>query len=794
MTILQYITPSRLGGAERYFLKLVEELGARGHRVIVLTKRDTPLRAELEALSATWPESARPELHFWHTRGKIDPWTLWKLVRLIRSRGVQLVNTHLTTASWQGTLAGKITGVPVAAVVHATDRKTFFQNADHLIAVAGGVAEFLQEQGVPAGKIERLYCGLDLRDVALATPMTPAEAKTSLQLPADALTVGIAASLIRRKGHRFLLEALQILESRGLRVHALVAGEGDQETELREQAERLGLEKRVHFLGFRRDVHEVMAAMDVFALPSEKEGLSIAVMEALAMSRPVVATQIPGMDEVVKHGENGLLVPPGDAPALADALETLLRDPALRAHFAAQGKAFIEKHFEQSQCVSHVETFFQSIIARRAAALSAAQLGTAAPPPASPAKIPAVAATVTPAANEPTATASPDGATLAAPAPHAPLRVVQIIAPSKIAGAERSTMSLCRGLSSRGHEVWLLIKDGSPMIPVAAREDIDVAGMRIAGKLNPFAVPRLMRWIKRHRVDLVATQLSTASLWGSLAARLLGVPCIATVRALNTKTCYVFADRIICVSQAVKCHLVDQGIAPEKIRVVYNGIDLQRFQPVSDLGAAKSALGFAPDDLIVGVTAHLTRKKGHRYFLEAAARVAAQVPRAKFLLVGEGREREALETQVRAANLQDRVIFAGFQEDVLPYFAAMDVLVLPTISKEGFGRVLVEAGAMEKAVISTQIGGTAEVVAHGESGLVVEAGQVEALAEAMLLLLGDQALRTRMGKAGRKRALALFSVEQMVASTEAVYREVWSEWAAKRAPSRARGAAVSRAA
>jgi glycosyltransferase involved in cell wall biosynthesis len=745
LTILQYITPSRLGGAERYFLKLVEELGVRGHRVIVVTKRDTPLRSELESLVASLPENVRPELHFWFTRGKIDPFTLCKLVMLIKSRGVQIINTHLTTASWQGTLAGKITKTPIVAVVHATDRKTFFQWADHLVAVSGGVQEFLVEQGVPSQKIERLYCGLDLRDVVAVAPLTAEEAKKRLGLPEDALTVGIAASLIGRKGHRYLLEALKILDEHGVKAHAIFAGEGDQEEALRAQVESLHLEERVHFLGFRRDVHQVIAAMDVFTLPSEKEGLSIAVMEAMAIGRPVVATRISGMDEVVLDGENGLLVPPCDGPALAEALQMLLCDPAKRREFAANGKRFVESHFEQSECVGRVEKFFEKIV----------EEGD------------------TPQASK-TNVQDPE------PVQERPLRVVQIIAPSKIAGAERSTIALCRGLASRGNRIWLLVKDGQPMIGAAAKEGVDVSPMRIGGKLNPFAVGRLLRWIRRHRVDIVATQLSTASLWGSIAARILGIPCVATVRALNTKTCYVLADRIIVVSEAVKKHLADQGIAPEKIRVVYNGIDLKRFQPADDLRAAKVAVGFQPDDLIVGVTAHLTRKKGHRSFVQAAALVASRMPNVKFLLVGEGREREALEAQVRAARLLDRVVFAGFQDDVLPWMAAMDVLVLPTIEKEGFGRVLVEAGAMSKPVISTDIGGMAEVVSHGETGLIVPAGEVSELANAIMKLLSDEEMRLQMGKAGRARALARFSVEQMVANTEAVYREVWNERAARR--------------
>ena len=174
-----------------------------------------------------------------------------------------------------------------------------------------------------------------------------------------------------------------------------------------------------------------------------------------------------------------------------------------------------------------------------------------------------------------------------------PLRIVQLIAPSKIAGAERSTVSLCRGLSARGHEVSLLVKYSHVLLDVARAEGVDATSMRFAGKLNLLAVGRLARWFRSHRVELVATQLSTASLWGTLAARALGVPSVATVRALNSKTCYVFADRIIAVSHAVKAHLVEQGIAADKIRVVYNGVDLDKFVPCAGPRERQTRAGIA---------------------------------------------------------------------------------------------------------------------------------------------------------------------------------------------------------
>jgi glycosyltransferase involved in cell wall biosynthesis len=351
LTILQYITPSRLGGAEEYFLRLIKSLRAAGHKVIVVTKRDTPLRYEIEKCDV--------ELHAWHTHGKIDPVTLSRLCRLIRRKRVDVINTHLTTASLLGAMAGRMTGVPVIAHVHAADSKTFFQFAHYLVAVAKGVEQHLTDQGVPAAKIHLLYYGVDLE--RYAHPLPVAEAKARLGLPAETRTIGIVGSLIDRKGHRFLLQALKQIEPQTGPVHAIFAGEGMLEENLREMAASFGMSERVHFLGFRRDVIEVVSALDVFALPSLKEGLSIAVMEAMALRRPVIATAIAGMPEVVRDGETGLLIPPGDVDALAQALLRLLNDPSFAERLANDGRHFLEQHFDQRDCLAEVERFYHKV-------------------------------------------------------------------------------------------------------------------------------------------------------------------------------------------------------------------------------------------------------------------------------------------------------------------------------------------------------------------------------------------------------------------------------------------------
>ena len=739
LTFLQYITPSRLAGAEYFFLRVISHLAEMGHRVIVVTKRDTPLRAEIEKL-----DNPNIVLHAWHTHGKIDPVTLGKLCQLVRDERVDVINTHLTTASWQGALAGKICGVPSVAVVHATDRKTWFQHADYLIAVSAGVKDALIEQGIAPEKIEVLYHGIDLEQYV--APLSTAQAKARLGLPADALTVGVVASLIPRKGHRFLLEALQNMRAP---VHAIFAGEGELDEELREQVREMGLEKRVHFLGFRRDVPEIVCALDAFVLPSLKEGLSIAVMEAMALEKPVICSNIAGLPEVVRDGQTGFLVPPGDSLALQNALESLFADANLREQLGHNARRFLEEHFEQNACLNAMESYFRRIVGQHNQNNGAARAFKTSDAPPKSARLPQWS--------------------------EEPLRIVQLIAPSKIAGAERSTVSLCRGLSARGHNVSLLVKYSHELLETARAEGVDALSMRFAGKLNLMAVGRLARWFSQHKVDVVATQLSTASLWGTLAARYIGVPSVATVRALNSKTCYVYADRIITVSHAVKDHLVEQGVEASKIRVVYNGVDLSKFVPPADRKLAKSEVGLLPDALVVGVVAHLTAKKGHKWFLDAVAPLLRTFPSLQILFLGEGEERANLREQVGALKLENRVIFAGFHPDVVPWMSAMDVLVLPPIAKEGFGRVLVEAGAMSVPVIGTDVGGIGEVIVPGETGFVVAPGDASALQTALSALLDDAELREKMGAAGRQRALNEFSQERMVEQTESVYRELLAE-------------------
>jgi glycosyltransferase involved in cell wall biosynthesis len=355
------------------------------------------------------------------------------------------------------------------------------------------------------------------------------------------------------------------------------------------------------------------------------------------------------------------------------------------------------------------------------------------------------------------------------------MRVLQVITPSKIAGAERSTTSLCEHLVKAGHEVLVACKAGHPLAGVMRGVGLEVRDARIAGKLNLAAPFRLARLAREFGAEVIHTQLSTAALWGSAAGRIAGLPVVAHVRALNSKTCYLAADRVIAISHAAKRHLVAQGMREEKIDVVYTGLDAARYTTTLPHDEAKARLEIEADRPTVGVIAHLTAKKGHAVFLDAAARVAKQHPDTLFLFLGDGPEREALEAQAESLGIADRVRFLGFHDDVLPFYAAMDVVVLPSIAGEGLPRTLLEASFMGIPVVGTELSGVPEIIVEGETGYVVPVGAAEPMAKRIAALVTDAELRARLGAAGAARIREQFTVPRMIADTVAVYERVRRE-------------------
>jgi glycosyltransferase involved in cell wall biosynthesis len=367
-------------------------------------------------------------------------------------------------------------------------------------------------------------------------------------------------------------------------------------------------------------------------------------------------------------------------------------------------------------------------------------------------------------------------------------------------------LPIAEHLRAQGHEVIMACSAdpgafGRTYFDELRAHGFEVVVIPMARNIRPRAdlvsVLRLRRYIRSQGFDLVRSQNAKAGLIGRAAARLAGVPVVlytahafpfhaqlpgwkqqvyASIERAGARLC----DAIIVDSQAVRQRGLDFKVAPpEKIRVVNMGVDPDRYDPARfapERAAIRAEFGLAPDSPVVGAVARLVPDKGVEHLVDAMAQVVARCANAQCLIVGDGPLRPALTAQVNRLGLRRRILFTGHLTEALRAFAALDLFVLPTY-REGFGVVFAEAMSMEVPVIASRIAPVTEVVADGETGLLIELGNVAGFAEAILALLEDEARRKAMGRAGRQRVIDLFSHRRMAEAHEKIYLE---QWGAKR--------------
>jgi glycosyltransferase involved in cell wall biosynthesis len=229
------------------------------------------------------------------------------------------------------------------------------------------------------------------------------------------------------------------------------------------------------------------------------------------------------------------------------------------------------------------------------------------------------------------------------------------------------------------------------------------------------------------------------------------------------------ADAVAAVSKAVRGDLVRHGASAEKVRVVHNGIDLHRFDE-------RTAQVLSPDiptaeGPLLGCFGSLHPLKGHEFLFRAMPAILRAHRSARLLLVGEGTERDRLHRLARSLGIEHAVTMTGFHENVPAVMRRVDLCVHPSID-EAFGLVLLEAMAAGKAIVASAVGGVGEIVADGDTGVLVPPRNPDALAGAICTLLDDADARERMGQAGRARVEAEFTIEQTVRSYESLYGEL----------------------
>lgn len=359
------------------------------------------------------------------------------------------------------------------------------------------------------------------------------------------------------------------------------------------------------------------------------------------------------------------------------------------------------------------------------------------------------------------------------------LTVLQIITPRRYSGAERAMTYLSEALVRRGHRVVVACKHNELMLHELRARGVEVEVLPIRGKFNVAAPFRIARFAREIGADIIHTHLSTAGLWGSLGGKVASIPCLGHVHWLNRKHWYLFADHLATCSHAAKDHLAGQGIAEDRIAVIYNGLDQEQFAGPPDRDDVRAHLGLGRDQPVVGAVAHISPRKGHRYLVEAIELLVARHPDICCLIIGEGRKEMSLRQMIGRMGLEKNVRMLGYRHDAVSLLKAVDIAALPSL-REGLGIALIEAGFLGKPTVASDIPGINEVVVNGETGLLVPPADSGALADAIATLLDDPELAGRLGQAARHRMEEVFTLDAMAEATERVYRSVIEQHKARR--------------
>lgn len=381
--ILRVIARLNVGGPAIHTILLSKLLSPERFTSTLVTGQVSPHEGDMGYLAEAHgvtpqilPELGR-EIHW-----RNDLIALWKIYRLIRRLRPAIVHTHTAKAGMVGRLAAKLAGVPI--LVHTFHGHVFHSYfsplktriflwierflgkwCDAIVTVSPKQREEILAYGIGDPETVRVIgLGLELQPFVNDNGKRGTLRK-ELGLAPDTPLVGIIGRLAPVKGHQYFLEAAQNVLQKDAAVHFVIVGDGELRAELEQYTRDLQIRSHVHFLGFRPNSPEIFADLDLVALSSLNEGTPVTVIEAMASGKPVVATQVGGVADLVQHERNGLLVPPKNSAALADGILRILSLPVEeRMRLGENGRASVYPKYNITTLVHNIETLYESLLAQ----------------------------------------------------------------------------------------------------------------------------------------------------------------------------------------------------------------------------------------------------------------------------------------------------------------------------------------------------------------------------------------------------------------------------------------------
>ena len=357
------------------------------------------------------------------------------------------------------------------------------------------------------------------------------------------------------------------------------------------------------------------------------------------------------------------------------------------------------------------------------------------------------------------------------------INVLHLITSLNIGGTENYLLTLVKEQKNKFNISVGYLKERSII-----GEKLEEAGIKVY-KLN--SLYKIYRFIKTQKIHILHTHLYRANILGRIMGKIASVPIIISSQQSidDWKKFYHvwmdrftarFADCIISNSEAAKDVLSCRDkVNEKKINVIYNGVNINDFNPKLKSNFSKKEWGLEQQDFVVGSVLRLHREKGVDYIPKIVMRVKEKIPGIKFLVVGDGPLKEKIEEEIKKLSLNKNIIMAGWisPENIPSVLSFFDLFFLPS-QEESFPQAVLEAMAMGKPVVATKVGGVSEAVLDGITGKLVSPDDPSALAECIVWMFNHREERIKMGEEGRKRVVNLFSMDKMISRTQKIYNDL----------------------
>jgi glycosyltransferase involved in cell wall biosynthesis len=369
--VLQLTSSLGFYGAEQMIMTLMTALNRESFdvRLATLEKKRASSTAIVSAARAAGIDAVTLPC-----RGWLDWDAIQALKSLVEEEKIEILHCHEPKSRLYGAVVSRMTGIPMVATHHLWTGQNLrtrlvesidaavLHGCDKVIGVSSSVAESMRRVLVSSRRIEVIPNGIDLR--SFEDELQNDEARASLGIPPGVPVIGAVGRLDIQKAHERLIEAARKITDAGQDAVYVIFGEGVERPRLESLVRELGLTGRVLLPGYRKDIRPYLAMMDVFVMPSRREGTPMALLEAMAMKKPVVATAVGGVPDVLRDGIDGIMLPE-NGDGLGDALLKLLRDPACASQMARSGRRRVETEFSSSRMAGRYEDLYRRCLVSR---------------------------------------------------------------------------------------------------------------------------------------------------------------------------------------------------------------------------------------------------------------------------------------------------------------------------------------------------------------------------------------------------------------------------------------------